>query len=427
MSIKYLTFALAGILVAALALAGGDPATGRAQEADTPSPVPQLYWVDPVAGKIQRTHRHDPTVVEDVIASGLVSPWGLALDVVAGKMYWTDPGAQKIQRANLDGSSVEDLLTSDSGLLDPADLVLDLPRGLIYWADRAIGSIRRASFDGPPWPAHITGTPNPHGIALHLDAGKMYWTERRLGRIRIANLDGTGGRHLPVPDVVNPEHILLDLAAGHIYWTEHHDNQDKIRRADLDGSNPLDLFVSESGSVAGLALDLPAARMYWTDPADNRIRRSNLDGSEIEDVVTSGLADPGAILVAATPQRHPDEAFLEAFYHAAAGPGWTRRDNWLTVAPLDKWHGVTTHPDGSVTQIVLTNNGLTGPIPVELGSLSNLNVLNLGHNGLTGEIPAELGNLTSLVTLGLGLNGAHRRDTRRAGKPHPSHRTGSPA
>ena len=29
-----------------------------------------------------------------------------------GKMYWTDYGAGKIQRANLDGSNVEDLITT---------------------------------------------------------------------------------------------------------------------------------------------------------------------------------------------------------------------------------------------------------------------------------------------------------------------------
>ena len=50
MSIKYFAFAFAfaivGIFVAALVVASGDPATGRAQEAEVSSPMPQLYWVD---------------------------------------------------------------------------------------------------------------------------------------------------------------------------------------------------------------------------------------------------------------------------------------------------------------------------------------------------------------------------------------------
>ena len=42
---------------------------------------------------------------------------GLALGVGDGKVYWTNPGADTIQRANLDGSGLENLVTS--GLLTP--------------------------------------------------------------------------------------------------------------------------------------------------------------------------------------------------------------------------------------------------------------------------------------------------------------------
>jgi DNA-binding beta-propeller fold protein YncE len=40
----------------------------------------------------------------------LIAPGGIAVDVGGGKIYWTDAGNSKIQRANLDGTSVEDLL-----------------------------------------------------------------------------------------------------------------------------------------------------------------------------------------------------------------------------------------------------------------------------------------------------------------------------
>ena len=44
---------------------------------------------------------------------------------------------------------------------------------------------------------------------------------------------------------------------------------------------------------------------------------------------------------------------------------------------------------------------MTGPIPAELGNLTNLEHLFLGGNELTGPIPAELGNLTNLGWLEL--------------------------
>ena len=42
---------------------------------------------------------------------------------------------------------------------------------------------------------------------------------------------------------------------------------------------------------------------------------------------------------------------------------------------------------------------MTGTIPVELGNLTSLTILELHDNELTGPIPPELGGLTSLQVL----------------------------
>ena len=47
---------------------------------------------------------------------------------------------------------------------------------------------------------------------------------------------------------------------------------------------------------------------------------------------------------------------------------------------------------------------MTGEIPSELGSLSNLSWLHLDFNQLTGEIPAQLGGLSNLHSLYLSSN-----------------------
>ena len=51
----------------------------------------------------------------------------------------------------------------------------------------------------------------------------------------------------------------------------------------------------------------------------------------------------------------------------------------------------------NLTSLLLDDNRLSGSIPPELGSLSKLTALNLAINRLTGSIPAELGNLTNLT------------------------------
>ena len=100
-----------------------------------------------------------------------------------------------------------------------------------------------------------------------------------------------------------------------------------------------------------------------------------------------------------------DREALVAFYNATGGANWHLRGNWLSEEPLGAWHGVYTDmDDGRVIQLWLNNNELSGEIPAELGSLSNLTNLWLGHSGLSGDIPAELSSLSNLIALALSGN-----------------------
>ena len=115
--------------------------------------------------------------------------------------------------------------------------------------------------------------------------------------------------------------------------------------------------------------------------------------------VCAGLADDAA----AQGSAETDRAALEALYDATDGTNWTDSTNWKTDAPLDQWHGVTMH-GGRVWGVDLSDNGLTGSIPNDLGSLTNVRWLHLGVNELTGPIPEELGNLGNLESLWLWSN-----------------------
>ena len=99
-----------------------------------------------------------------------------------------------------------------------------------------------------------------------------------------------------------------------------------------------------------------------------------------------------------------DRAALEVLYNATGGQNWEENDGWLTEEHLSKWSGVTTDLGGRVSSLFLANNNLTGEIPRELGSLTNLELLFLNNNNLTGEIPRELGSLSNLRTMALLRN-----------------------
>ena len=84
--------------------------------------------------------------------------------------------------------------------------------------------------------------------------------------------------------------------ASKLYWSDW--GTDKIQRADLDGSNVEDL-ISGAGldRPYGLSLDSAGGKIYWADSGTRKIQRANLDGSGIEDLLTptdqnipSGLA-----------------------------------------------------------------------------------------------------------------------------------------
>ena len=94
---------------------------------------------------------------------------------------------------------------------------------------------------------------------------------------------------------------------------------------------------------------------------------------------------------------------LVALYNATDGPNWKNNTNWLSNTPLADWHGVTVS-NWEVTELDLSGNKLSGPIPSELGDLSSLTTLSLHTNDLTGALPLALGSLSNLRYLYLHAN-----------------------
>ena len=238
-----------------------------------------------------------------------------------GKIYWTDSGTggsnplqdDKIQRANLDGSNVETLLTYDNALRFPRGIALDVAGGKMYWTDASVDSIRRANLDGSDIELVIdtraiggqllegpATTPRDVALDLTSDPPKMYWVDAgranlEEGKIQRANLDGSSPEALVTTGLVNPQSIALDVAAGKMYWTDSGTGgpnglqDDKIQRANLDGSNVETLLTYDNflRVPRGIALDVAAGKMYWTDIVRDRIRRANLDGTEPEDILNT--------------------------------------------------------------------------------------------------------------------------------------------
>jgi Leucine-rich repeat (LRR) protein len=94
---------------------------------------------------------------------------------------------------------------------------------------------------------------------------------------------------------------------------------------------------------------------------------------------------------------------LLSFHNSLSTP----LQSWNATIESDccKWEGVTCDPFSSITEISLPGKGLTGELLPILSNLTNLSYLNLSCNYLSGPLPVELLSLsTSLKVLDVSFN-----------------------
>lgn len=163
----------------------------------------------------------------------------------------------------------------------------------LYWTTLYTGTLRRVGTDGSNPTALVTGLLDPTDIELDRRQGKMYWVEPHYGvlpgTIKRANLDGTAIELLPIPGLEKPHGIALDLWHNKIYWADQGVGQRRIRRANLDGSEVEDVVTGLMWPM-DIALDLPNNVMYWIEGrsfSSAWIRRANLDGTNPTVLITS--------------------------------------------------------------------------------------------------------------------------------------------
>ncbi len=230
-------------------------------------------------------------------------------------IYWTAPRRiDTAQLTNLRNLNIQSIV--NMGLNGPYDIALDTQRDKIYWT--VTGKIQRANLDGPNARNVITGLYYPRYIALDVIASKVYWIQgttpglRGLFKHKIccANLDGTDVQDL-ISGLNSPRSIALNMQEGKMYWTEGTSETKgrrfgeiwiegtphtaKIRRANLDGTEIQDV-ITTGDYPYGIALDLINGKIYWTEYNfdSGRIRCANLDGTNVQDLV-DGLNNPNDI------------------------------------------------------------------------------------------------------------------------------------
>jgi hypothetical protein len=82
-----------------------------------------------------------------------------------------------------------------------------------------------------------------------------------------------------------PRRLALDTIHGKLYWG----SEDGIARANLDGSNVETVLTLGRFGVGSLAVDPIGSKVYWS--RDFGIYRADLDGSNVETIYDRGLSE----------------------------------------------------------------------------------------------------------------------------------------
>ncbi|XP_013395341.1 low-density lipoprotein receptor-related protein 4-like [Lingula anatina] len=301
-----------------------------------------MYWTD--WGRLPKIERAgmDGQNRSILVSQNLTWPNGLAIDVQSRRLYWVDAGHHVIEHADLDGSNRKILLASEV----PHPFGLTVFEDNIYWTDWQTKSIHVANkltggnrsvlvqgldnlMDIHVYHKGRTMIPNacmvnnggcshlcllapppsthtcmcPTGIHL-LPDGKtcqpelnQYIIFARKTDIRLISLDVPyyADVVLPIEGLKNTIALDVDTQEGKVYWADI--GLDKIQRSNLDGSDVEDVLTQGLKTMDGISLDTVGRKIYWTDTGRNRIEVANLDGSMRKVLFWQNIDNPRAIVV----------------------------------------------------------------------------------------------------------------------------------
>ena len=239
-------------------------------------------------------------------------PTGLTLDLREHRLFYTD------HIAGLYMVGVDSTLVFDSGIVYPYDPSTLRTRHIRIATPEQIGRATEPAFDPEertlywindhPHEARSEEMKNTRGLiwrlrfmddgskeyslflkwsadqlALDLETRRLYWSYGR--RVYRADIDDFDGERV-VDQLFETDRSIENfiVSRGRVYWIDRRGN---IQRSNLDGSDREDVFSPLLRRPGCLFVDKPGGKILWADNYGDRMFQANLDGSNTELLVAN--------------------------------------------------------------------------------------------------------------------------------------------
>ena len=259
-----------------------------------------LYFADRAAGKAKFVILNgQPPVVQEFTVGGLGQVYGIAVDTAHRKVYITDYSGGSIFMANVDGTNMTKIVTTDLAIDGPYGIVVVGDK--IYWTMQ--DAIYSAGLDGSNPAIAISFGGNVPKLPLDMKFdyahNKFYFVNDRYsvangGGLWSMNLDGSALTNI-IPDL-DGSALDIDIPNNKLYFAAYAVagtaiTEDGFYSSNLDGTNIQKFGNFGAKASWGIAHDPESGKLYFGIRAtasgpDGKIIQANLDGGTQSDFIS---------------------------------------------------------------------------------------------------------------------------------------------
>ena len=232
----------------------------------------KFVWSDFTAYYTAETNGTNVTLISDSCTVQDIS-----LVPFSSQVYWINENQNQIGRSFLNGTGYEKLI--DLSITNVSQVRVDLKNNQMFFIQN--DGLYKSDLNLSNVEALVTGI-SSHAMDIDIRNSEVYFNEFQFpnSKIRRVKMDGTGNEvFLDFGDFKRIGEIVIDQDRCELYYIESNGND--IYRVGTDGCND-EMIIDEEGFIRNIDIHSALGKIYWWQDS---LCRSDLDGSNRECLV----------------------------------------------------------------------------------------------------------------------------------------------